>query len=122
MDPYHVLGVPPGSTDTEIKAAYRKAAMRWHPDRNTASGPEAAALAEKQFKAVNDAYDYLSNGGGRGPQSGSSSQSSGRTRQRPWSSTPRAAGQGAGPRTPGRTRPTIHSDSEPDAAEPRETT
>ena len=96
MDPFHVLGVPPGSTDTEIKAAYRKAAMRWHPDRNTASGPEAAALAEKQFKAVNDAYDYLSNGGGRGPQSGSSSQSSGRTRQRPWSSYAASGGPGSG--------------------------
>ena len=96
MDPFHVLGVPPGSTDTEIKAAYRKAAMRWHPDRNTASGPEAAALAEKQFKAVNDAYDYLSNGGGRGPQSGSSSQGSGRTRQRPWSSYAASGGPGSG--------------------------
>jgi curved DNA-binding protein CbpA len=96
MDPFHVLGVPPGSTDTEIKAAYRKAAMRWHPDRNTASGPEAAALAEKQFKAVNDAYDYLSNNSGRGPQSGSSSQSSGRTRQRPWSSYAASGGPGSG--------------------------
>ena len=77
MDPYHVLGVPPGATDSEIKAAYRKAAMRWHPDRNTASGPEAAAMAERQFKAVNDAYDYLSNSGGRGPGSGSSSSGGG---------------------------------------------
>ena len=77
MDPYHVLGVPPGATDSEIKAAYRKAAMRWHPDRNTASGPEAAAIAERQFKAVNDAYDYLSNSGGRGPGSGSSSSGGG---------------------------------------------
>ena len=77
MDPYHVLGVPPGATDSEIKAAYRKAAMRWHPDRNTASGPEAAAIAERRFKAVNDAYDYLSNSGGRGPGSGSSSSGGG---------------------------------------------
>ena len=77
MDPYHVLGVPPGATDSEIKAAYRKAAMRWHPDRNTASGPEAAAIAERQFKAVNDAYDYLSNSGGRGPGPGSSASGGG---------------------------------------------
>ena len=104
MDPYHVLGVPPGATDSEIKAAYRKAAMRWHPDRNTASGPEAAAIAERQFKAVNDAYDYLSNSGGRGPGSGSSSsgggasssQGSGRWRRRPWSSYAASGGHASG--------------------------
>ncbi len=104
MDPYHVLGVPPGATDSEIKAAYRKAAMRWHPDRNTASGPEAAAIAERQFKAVNDAYDYLSNSGGRGPGSGSSSsgggasssQGSGRWRRRPWSSYAAGGGHASG--------------------------
>ena len=105
MDPYHVLGVPPGATDSEIKAAYRKAAMRWHPDRNTASGPEAAAMAERQFKAVNDAYDYLSNSGGRGPGSGSSSsggggasssQGSGRWRRRPWSSYAASGGHAGG--------------------------
>ncbi len=108
MDPYHVLGVPPGATDSEIKAAYRKAAMRWHPDRNTASGPEAAAIAERRFKAVNDAYDYLSNSGGRGPGSGSSSsgggggggasssQGSGRWRRRPWSSYAASGGHASG--------------------------
>lgn len=107
MDPYHVLGVPPGATDSEIKAAYRKAAMRWHPDRNTAYGPEAAAIAERRFKAVNDAYDYLSNSGGRGPGSGSSSsggggggasssQGSGRWRRRPWSSYAASGGHASG--------------------------
>ena len=53
-DYYSVLGVEKQSSGRDIKQAYRKAAMKWHPDRNDA--PEA----EGRFKEVNEAYSVLS--------------------------------------------------------------
>ncbi|MCG3217831.1 MAG: molecular chaperone DnaJ [Candidatus Heimdallarchaeota archaeon] len=53
-DYYSVLGVEKQSSGRDIKQAYRKAAMKWHPDRNDA--PEA----EDRFKEVNEAYSVLS--------------------------------------------------------------
>ena len=47
LDPYQVLGVQPGASESEIKAAYRKQAMKYHPDRN--AGDPAA---EQKFKDV----------------------------------------------------------------------
>lgn len=54
-DFYEVLGVSRTCTDSEMKAAFRKAAMLYHPDRN----PEDAE-AEHKFKEVNEAYQILS--------------------------------------------------------------
>ena len=61
LDPYQVLGVQPGASESEIKAAYRKQAMKYHPDRN--AGDPAA---EQKFKDVSAAYAQLSGGGGGG--------------------------------------------------------
>lgn len=54
-DYYNVLGVDRNATPEELKRAYRKLAMRWHPDRNP--GDE---MAEIRFKHVNEAYRVLS--------------------------------------------------------------
>ncbi|WGS52855.1 J domain-containing protein [Paraburkholderia sp. D15] len=58
---YETLGVPTHATDDEIKRAYRKAAMKWHPDRN--SGAEEVARAT--FQEIKDAYAILSDAGQR---------------------------------------------------------
>jgi molecular chaperone DnaJ len=55
-DHYEVLGVNREASAEEIRAAYRAAAMRWHPDRN--QGDEHA---EVQFKRIAEAYGVLSN-------------------------------------------------------------
>jgi molecular chaperone DnaJ len=57
MDHYSTLGVESSATLEEIKAAYRQAALKHHPDKNPGD-PEA----ESRFKAVGVAYDVLSNG------------------------------------------------------------
>lgn len=54
-DYYEVLGVEKTATDAEMKAAFRKLAMRYHPDRN----PDDKD-AEIQFKEINEAYQNLS--------------------------------------------------------------
>jgi molecular chaperone DnaJ len=55
-DYYEVLGVSRTAAVEEIKAAYRKAALRWHPDRN----PENKAEAEVKFRESTEAYSVLS--------------------------------------------------------------
>ena len=56
-DYYEVLGVPKNATDEEIKKAYRKLAMKHHPDRNQG---DAAKAAEEKFKEAKEAYEMLS--------------------------------------------------------------
>ncbi len=53
---YEILGVLSSASDDEIKSAYRRAAMRWHPDRNQANRAEA----EARFKELSNAYLALS--------------------------------------------------------------
>jgi molecular chaperone DnaJ len=53
-DFYSVLEVQRGASDDEVKAAYRKLAMRYHPDRNNGSKE-----AEEKFKQITEAYDVL---------------------------------------------------------------
>src|SRR5574343_1899686 len=53
FDPYDILGVSRESTPEEWKRAYRRLAMRWHPDRN----PDP--VATERFKEINAAYEQL---------------------------------------------------------------
>jgi molecular chaperone DnaJ len=55
-DYYSLLGISKSATEAELKKAYRKLAVRWHPDKNK-DNPEA----EEKFKQISQAYDVLSN-------------------------------------------------------------
>jgi molecular chaperone DnaJ len=56
-DFYDVLGVPRNASDDDIKKAYRKLAMKYHPDRNQG---DSAQKAEEKFKETKEAYEILS--------------------------------------------------------------
>lgn len=58
-DYYETLGVPKNASEEEIKKAYRKLAMKHHPDRNSG---DAAKESEAKFKEVKEAYEMLSDG------------------------------------------------------------
>jgi len=58
-DYYKVLGVEKTAKDDEIKKAYRKLALKWHPDKNSQT-EEKKLEAEKKFKDINEAYSVLS--------------------------------------------------------------
>ena len=58
-DYYDTLGVPKNATEEDIKKAYRKLAMKHHPDRNQGEGDDAKKSEEK-FKEAKEAYEMLS--------------------------------------------------------------
>ena len=55
-DYYSILGISRGASDDEIKKAYRKMALKYHPDKNS------APQAEEMFKDIAEAYDVLKDG------------------------------------------------------------
>uniref|UniRef100_A0A7S0RM28 J domain-containing protein n=1 Tax=Chlamydomonas leiostraca TaxID=1034604 RepID=A0A7S0RM28_9CHLO len=55
-DFYQILGVAKGADDNELKKAYRKLAMKWHPDKN----PDNREAATTRFKEISEAYEVLS--------------------------------------------------------------
>lgn len=60
-DHYQTLGVAPTATAEEIRQAYRRLAMRWHPDRN----PDDPQAAEERFKGLQHAFAVLKDAGRR---------------------------------------------------------
>ena len=55
-DYYAILGVDKNADDDQLKKAYRKMAVKWHPDKNQ----DKKEKAEAQFKEIGEAYDVLS--------------------------------------------------------------
>jgi len=56
---YKILGLTKNATDADVKKAYRKMAVKYHPDKVAHLGKEIQKTAEDKFKAVNDAYNEI---------------------------------------------------------------
>jgi DnaJ-class molecular chaperone len=58
---YKILEIPPNSNKEEIKKAYKKLAIKYHPDKQNDKNDEEKAIAESKFKEIAEAYDMLTN-------------------------------------------------------------
>lgn len=58
-DPFKVLGLTREATDDEVKKAYRRLAMKYHPDKVEGMGEEMKKNAEAQFREINEAYEQI---------------------------------------------------------------
>ncbi len=56
---YKLLGLERGASTAEVKKAYRKLALQYHPDRVAHLGKEYAEIAEEKFKMINEAYEKV---------------------------------------------------------------
>ena len=56
---YAVLGISPSATDDEVKSAYRRMAMKNHPDKVATLGPDVQKAAEEKFRKVQEAYETI---------------------------------------------------------------
>ncbi|KAJ0979901.1 hypothetical protein J5N97_015375 [Dioscorea zingiberensis] len=61
---YSLLGILPSASASEIRTAYRKLALKWHPDR-FAKNPNAVGEAKRRFQRIQEAYSVLSDEGKR---------------------------------------------------------
>ena len=59
LSDYNILEIDSNSTDDEVKKAYRKMAIKYHPDKVSHLGDELKNIAEEKFKSVNDAYQSI---------------------------------------------------------------
>lgn len=57
---YDILGVSKNASEDELKNAYKKLALKWHPDKFASKSKEEKTEAEKKFKEINEAYQILS--------------------------------------------------------------
>ena len=56
---YKILEISPNATNEEVKKAYRKMAIKYHPDKVATLGEDVQKAAEEKFKAVNQAYEAI---------------------------------------------------------------
>lgn len=56
---YAVLEISPSATDDEVKAAYRRMAMKNHPDKVATLGPEVQKAAAEKFRKIQEAYETI---------------------------------------------------------------
>ena len=56
---YIALEIEPGATNDEVKKAYRRMAMKYHPDKVASAGEEMYEKATEKFRAVNEAYEHI---------------------------------------------------------------
>ena len=56
---YRILEISPNATDDEVKKAYRKLAVKYHPDKVATLGEDVQKAAEEKFKAVSQAYEAI---------------------------------------------------------------
>ena len=59
-DYYETLGVSRNADENELKKAYRKLAMKYHPDKHHSAQGKSAKDAEEKFKEISEAYEVLS--------------------------------------------------------------
>jgi hypothetical protein len=95
-DPHDVLGIEPGATPPQIKAAWRKLARRHHPDL-IGDDPAASRVATRRMAEINEAYAALTRDGGAPARSRSAGD--GRAAARPdWAESEGGPRQGGPPR------------------------
>ena len=58
-DAYKVLEISPNATDDEVRKAYRKMALKHHPDKVATLGEDVRKAAEQKFQQINDAKERI---------------------------------------------------------------